>query len=496
MSDDAPQDTLPPSIARVLARFRAMAREDKMQALVHYSKKLEPLPERLRELDRGQFTVPECQTRVDLFSEYRDGVMHYYADLDVRQSPTIAAFLAIVFSAINGQPPSTTLAIPDDFVHQLMEGIGLSGREVGLTAMVARIKQSAASSIERRVVSEPAARPGTEGELDDLLSVPRAETFAALAQCPGDVIVLGAGGKMGPTLARMAVRASTAAGGTRRVLAVSRWSSGDAERALNAAGVETIRCDLLDRSAVARLPDAPNVIFMAGQKFGTSGAPAATWAMNVLVPAHCAERYASARIVAFSTGNVYALSPAHSAGAREDDALGPVGEYATSCVGRERVFEWYAARDGTRVAIVRLNYAIDLRYGVLVDVALKVKRGEPVPLAMGYVNVIWQGDANRIALECLPHASSPPFVVNVTGAERLSVRALAERFGERFGRAPRFADNEGPDALLSDTSRMQALFALPATTVDTMIDLVARWIESGGPLLDKPTKFEARDGRF
>lgn len=332
-----------------------------------------------------------------------------------------------------------------------------------------------------------------EAELDDLLSTPRHETIAALDACPGDIVILGAGGKMGPTLARMAARATN---GSRRVMAVSRWSSNDAARALNSAGVETIQCDLLDRDAVARLPDAPNVVFMAGQKFGTSGAPAMTWAMNTLVPANCAERYKNSRIVAFSTGNVYPLTTVSSGGSREGDALGPVGEYAASCVGRERVFELYAERSATRVAIVRLNYAIDLRYGVLVDLALRVHRGEPVPVDMGYVNVIWQGDANRIALECLPHASVPPFVVNLTGADVLSVRSLAEWFGSRLGRPVVVTGSERPDALLSNTARMQATFAPPAVSLDQMREWIADWIERGGSLLGKPTKFEARDGKF
>ena len=339
-----------------------------------------------------------------------------------------------------------------------------------------------------------------ESALDDLLSTPRDETVAALAACPGDIVVLGAGGKMGPTLARMAARAAARAparaGGTRRVIAVSRWSSGAAERALNDAGVETVRCDLLDRADMARLPDAPNVVFMAGQKFGTSGAPAATWAMNTIVPANCAERYRDARIVAFSTGNVYPLTPTTAGGARETDELGPVGEYAASCVGRERVFESYAERYATRVAIVRLNYAIDLRYGVLVDIAQRVRRGQPVSLDMGYVNLIWQGDANRVALECLPRASAPPYVINVTGDETLSVRQLAERFAERFATAAAFTGAERPDALLSNTSRLRADFARPAVGVEQMIEWVAEWIEQGGALLGKPTKFEARDGSF
>jgi len=337
----------------------------------------------------------------------------------------------------------------------------------------------------------------TEAELDDLLSAPRAETVAALEQCPGDVIVLGAGGKMGPSLARMLARAANAAApNARRTIAVSRWSSAAAQRALNDAGVETIRCDLLDRADVARLPDAPNVVFMAGQKFGTTGAPAMTWGMNTLVPAHCAERYRDSRIVAFSTGNVYPLSPVTSSGAREEDALGPVGEYAASCVGRERIFELFSERDATRVAIVRLNYAIDLRYGVLVDIAVKVKNDQPISVDMGYVNVVWQGDANRIAIECLPLAASPPFVVNVTGSEQLSVRRIAEWFGERFARSPRFTGTERDDALLSDTTRMRSTFAPLEMTTPRLLELVAQWVDAGGTLLGKPTKFEARDGQF
>ena len=332
-----------------------------------------------------------------------------------------------------------------------------------------------------------------ESELDDLLSTPRGETTAALDTCPGDIIILGAGGKMGPTLARMVRRA---AADDRRVIAVSRWSSKTAERALNDSGVETIACDLLDRDAVGSLPDVPNVIFMAGQKFGTTGAPAMTWGMNTLVPANCAERYRDARIVAFSTGNVYALTPIRAGGSRETDQPSPVGEYAASCLGRERVFELYAERYGTRVAIVRLNYAIDLRYGVLVDIALRVWRGEEVPVAMGYVNVIWQGDANRIAIECLPHASTPPFVVNVTGAEALSVRQLAQRFGETFNKQVKFTGAERDDALLSNTSRMQSTFTAPAVSLHEMIARVADWISHDGSLLGKPTKFEARDGKF
>jgi nucleoside-diphosphate-sugar epimerase len=218
--------------------------------------------------------------------------------------------------------------------------------------------------------------------------------------------------------------------------------------------------------------------------------------MNTIVPAICAERYAGARIVAFSTGNVYPLTPVARGGARETDATGPVGEYAASCVGRERIFELAADRDRTRVALVRLNYAIDLRYGVLTDLAVKVFRGEAVDLGMGYVNVIWQGDANRIAVECLPRATVPPFVVNVTGSAVLSVRELAAQLGEHLGRPPVFRGSEGPDALLSNTTRMTSIFAPPEVPLEWMLTWVAEWVREGRPLLGRPTHFEERAGRF
>jgi nucleoside-diphosphate-sugar epimerase len=303
---------------------------------------------------------------------------------------------------------------------------------------------------------------------------------------------------MGPTLARMAARAAEASDGARRrrVIAVSRFTSAGVTRALEQHGVETIRCDLIDPAAVERLPDAANVVFMAGQKFGTSDAPSRTWMMNVVVPAYCARRYAGSRIVAFSTGNVYPLVPVQSGGATERTGPAPIGEYAASCLGRERVFEFYSSSRQTRVAIVRLNYAIDLRYGVLTDLAQHVMRKEPVPVAMGHVNVIWQGDANRAALELLPLAASPPLVVNVSGAETLSVRGLAVELGKRLGTDPRFSGAEASDALLSNTSRFREMLGEPEMTVDTMLDWVADWVRAGRPLFGKPTHFEARDGAF
>jgi nucleoside-diphosphate-sugar epimerase len=335
-----------------------------------------------------------------------------------------------------------------------------------------------------------------EAELEEVLSTPRPETVEALRACPGDIIVLGAGGKMGPTVARMAARAAALVGDGRQIIAASRFSSPNAARALGAAGVRTITCDLLDATALAQLPDVPNVIFMAGQKFGTSDAPAATWAMNTIVPALCAERYRAARIVAFSTGNVYPMVPIPGGGARETDPVGPVGEYASSALGRERVFEFYSSRNRTPVSIIRLNYAIDLRYGVLSDIGLRVWRNEAVPLAMGHVNVIWQGDASRVAIEALRHAESPPFIVNVTGTEILSVRQIAESFGSALEKPVRFKWRERPDALLSNTDRMRATFSAPEVTLERMISWIADWIRADAPMLGKPTHFEERAGKF
>jgi nucleoside-diphosphate-sugar epimerase len=338
-----------------------------------------------------------------------------------------------------------------------------------------------------------ASPPRDEADLEERLSRPTPALTQLLATVPGDLVVLGAGGKMGPSLARMARRADP----RRRVIAVSRWSDRAAGAALESEGVETIGADLLDPRALATLPDAPNVVFMAGQKFGTTGNPASTWAMNAAVPAFVAERYADARIVVFSTGNVYALTPPEGGGSKESDTLAPVGEYAYSCLARERIFTAASARHRTPLAIVRLNYAHDLRYGVLTDLALRVARREPVGLAMGFVNVIWQGDANAFALAALAHATTPePFIVNVAGAETLRVADLARALGARLGVAPSFEGEAGRDALLSDASRMRTLLDQPLMPIDTLLDWVAAWIRGGGHLLGKPTSFEKRDGRF
>lgn len=346
-------------------------------------------------------------------------------------------------------------------------------------------------------VRRPAlAAPRTEEELEERLSHPTPEVVEALRASPGDVVVLGAGGKMGPSLTAMVRRAADALGDDRRVIAVSRWGNAADAARLEAMGVQIVRADLLTGETWATLPDAPHVIFMAGQKFGTTEAPSLTWMTNTILPARAAERYRESRIVAFSTGNVYPLTRATGGGARETDPLSPVGEYAASCVGRERVFEDAAARWGTRISIIRLNYAVDLRYGVLVDIAQKLLRDEAIDLQMGYVNCIWQGDANAMALRALPLSSAPPFVVNITGAERLSVRAMALELGRLLGRAPRFTGREGDEALLGNTDKSQALFGVPAVGEPTLAAWVAEWALAGGRTLGKATRFERRDGAF
>ena len=338
--------------------------------------------------------------------------------------------------------------------------------------------------------------PNTEDDLERRLAEPTPGVLDALRPLPGDLIVLGAGGKMGPTLARMARRAFDLLGRQDRVIAVSRFSSPNAANALRVAHVETIRCDLADRRAVDALPRAPLVVFMAGQKFGTTDAPGTTWMMNTVVPAYAAEHFAGSRLVAFSTGNVYPLTPVTGGGANEACPPAPVGEYAASCLGRERVLEFASRRDGTPMAIVRLNYAVELRYGVLVDIVRAVLRGEPVDARMGYVNVIWQGDANARALQCFAHAASPPFVINITGGETLSVRDVAAYAGRLLGRTAQVAGEEAPDALLSDASASMALFGEPAVSVVQMLAWIADWLQRGGRVLDKPTHFQERRGAF
>jgi nucleoside-diphosphate-sugar epimerase len=332
--------------------------------------------------------------------------------------------------------------------------------------------------------------------LENLLSEPSAAVIAALARLEGDILILGVNGKMGPTLARMARRASGAAGVRRRVLGASRFSSGDQEARLRSWGVETFRCDLLDPVQLDQLPDVPNVVVMAGMKFGTTGQEALTWALNCYLPGMICRKFRHSRIVAFSTGNVYGLSPVLQGGSLETDALRPEGDYAASCLGRERMYEHFSRAFAIPLALLRLNYATELRYGVLVDIAQKVYRDEAVDLAMGHLNALWQGDASAMALAAFAHVASPPFVVNLAGPELLSVRRVAEHFGRLLGKGVRFRGQEAPDALLSNGQLGHRLFGYPRVNVQQMTHWVADWVRCGGESLGKPTHFEVRDGKF
>jgi dTDP-4-dehydrorhamnose reductase len=336
----------------------------------------------------------------------------------------------------------------------------------------------------------------TEEQLEDRLSHPTAADVEAMRVLQGDVIVLGAGGKMGPSLVRRMQRASVQSGVKRRIIAVARFSERTLPAQLEASGIETIATDLMEDDALKQLPDMPNVVYMAARKFGTAGAEHLTWAMNTQLPVLVASRYRHSRIVCFSSGNVYPLLPLHLGGATEETPVAPVGEYAQSVLGRERIFEHASHRWGTPVALLRLNYAIDLRYGVLVDIAQKVYRREPVDVCMPAANIIWQGDANSVCIRCFAHCQSPPFVLNLTGPETVSTRWIAQEFGRRFKCEPIFTGEEGDSALLSNASKQHRLFGYPTVTAREMIDWVAHWIENGNRLLGKPTHFQARDGKF
>jgi nucleoside-diphosphate-sugar epimerase len=333
-------------------------------------------------------------------------------------------------------------------------------------------------------------------ELETLLSDPPQYLVDVMRQIEGDLIVLGVAGKMGPTLAVMAKRASDRAGTKRRVIGVARFSSGNVEAALQARGVETIRCDLLDEAAIVRLPDAPNVVFMAGRKFGSTGLESLTWAMNCYLPALVCRRYSTSRIAAFSTGNVYGLVPVGGGGSIEEDAPRPVGEYAMSCLGRERMFEHFSTTHGLRTAILRLNYAVEMRYGVLVDLARRVLANETIDVTMGYFNAIWQADANAMALASLAHAATPPLVLNIAGPEELSVRATCEQLARLLHRRVSFSGTEARDALLNNGARAWSLFGPPRVDAGQLFEWTADWVARGGDSLDRPTHFESRDGRF
>lgn len=336
----------------------------------------------------------------------------------------------------------------------------------------------------------------TEPQLESYLSEPTSEVIEAVATLEGDILILGVGGKMGPTLAKQAKLAIERAGVPKKVIGVSRFSTPHAREDLHAAGIKTITADLLSENDLQNLPETENVILMAGRKFGSTGNESLTWAMNGYMPGRIAEKFRASRLVIFSTGNVYPLTPIAHGGATECSPVAPIGEYAQSCLSRERICTHFSSQLGTPMAILRLNYAIDLRYGILLDIAEKVYTEETISLEMGNVNVIWQGDANAVALKAFAHCQSPPLVLNVTGPETVSIRYLAARFGEIFNKSPRFEGEEAPTALLSNAARCHQLFGYPRVSLGEMIEWVAEWVRIGGPTLHKPTHFEVRDGKF
>ena len=316
-----------------------------------------------------------------------------------------------------------------------------------------------------------------------------------MATLQGDVLILGAGGKMGPALATLAKEAIELSGVRKKVIAVARFSDQEVRPELDAQGIETVKADLLEDD-LASLPDAANVLYLAGTKFGTTSNEPYTWAMNAWLPGRVANRYKDSRIVVFSTGNVYPLVQVQSGGATEETLPSPIGEYAQSCLGRERIFQYFSSRHNTPALIYRLNYANDVSYGVLLEIGKSVREQKPIDLRMGYVNVIWQGDANEIALRSLAHCSVPPKILNVTGDEITSVRSVAETFGEIFGAKPQFVHEEQGTALLSNASEAVRLFGRPRVSLEQMIALVAAWIDTGGKTLNKPTHFQEREGKF
>ena len=335
-----------------------------------------------------------------------------------------------------------------------------------------------------------------EDTLNEVMTRPSPELVAWMKELPDPLLVLGSGGKMGPTLAVLAKRAAQAAGNPLQVIAVSRYSDPQVQSWLEAQGVKTVQFDLLERDGYGSLPEAENVIYLVGLKFGTTQNPGSTWVMNTLVPAYVSERYRSARIVALSTGNVYPLVPASSRGSRESDPMQPVGEYSNACMARERIFDYFSSKNGTPMILIRLNYAVDLRYGVLVDIAQKIQEGQPVDVTTGYFNCIWQGDANDMIIRSLAFAASPPRVLNLTSTRPYAIRQLAEQIAARMGKPANVQGSETDSAFISNTSLMQQLLGDPATPIDTVIRWTAHWIQRGGRTLNKPTHFEVRDGKY
>ena len=329
----------------------------------------------------------------------------------------------------------------------------------------------------------------------DLLQ-PSDALVADVAKLDGDIIILGAGGKMGPALARLTKQAIDKAGVNKKVIAVSRFSEAGLQSALNKEGIETISADLLEDEQLQVLPDVKNVLYLAGTKFGTTGKESFTWAMNSYLPGRVAEKYKHSNIVVFSTGNVYPLTPVVMGGAAETYPPEPLGEYAQSCLGRERIFQYHSSKYSTPILIYRLNYANDVTYGVLLEIAKSVKESKPINLMMGNVNVIWQGDANEVAIRSLLHCAVPSKILNVTGPEILSVRWIAEEFGKLFDKEPCFINEEQPTALLSNAAECARLFGYPKTSVKKIIELLAEWLNQGGKTINKETHFQERTGKY
>ena len=328
------------------------------------------------------------------------------------------------------------------------------------------------------------------------LLLPSEDLINDIAELEGDILILGAGGKMGPALARLGKQAVNLSGISRRVIAVSRFSEPGLAQQLQSEGIETIEADLLNEKSLQQLPDVENVIYMAGQKFGTTGKEWVTWAMNVYLPGRVAEKFRNSRIVVFSTGNVYPLSPVKEGGLSESTPPSPVGEYAQSCLGRERIFQYFSSLYKTPLFIFRLNYANDVSYGVLLEIAKAVQGGNPIDLSMGHVNVIWQGDANEMALRALKHCSYPAKIINITGPETVSVKWLAKEFGLLFQKEAVFINEEKPTALLSNAAESFLLFGYPKVPLKTMINMLAEWVKAGGKTADKPTHFQEREGKY
>lgn len=333
-------------------------------------------------------------------------------------------------------------------------------------------------------------------EFERRYTEPSDDLIRDIAALEGDILILGAGGKIGPSIARLAKKALEKAGKTNKVIGVSRFSEAGLRESLEADGIETIAADILDDAQLQALPEVPNVLYLAGTKFGTKDRQSYTWAMNSYLPGRVAEKYKNSRIVVYSTGNIYPFVDVMSGGATEDILPNPVGEYGQSCLGRERIFEYFSLKYNTPILIYRLNYAIDFRYGVLLEIAKSVLAEKPIDVSTGFVNVIWQSDSNEIAIRSLLHCSSPPKLLNVTGPETVAVKWVAEEFGKWFGKKPQFSGEPAPTALLSNAAESFRLFGYPKVSLKQMIEITATWLLEGGEVINKPTHFQERKGQY